>query len=243
MVTIMDIEKILMNEMDILRKELRHLKDCQIKYFLLSITSTITVIALATKFDKVSPYIFLTPLIVVLPCWWTFFDKASSITRIVGYYRILEQMLLHDGIHRYIGWERSLHKFRDYQDNNRFDSIKMIHANKTKQVLELLSLKTTHKYWMLNWYTFFSLVALSVTLSAISIACTTALLKSNIHFPVFLFVLILAIYSSIANFRKVIDLIFGHSSYTVNEKRWEYILRIDPSNKYIIQIIDTTLIG
>ena len=227
----MDIEKILMNEMDILRQELRHLKDCQIKYFLLSITSTITVIALATKFTEVSPYIFLTPLIVVLPCWWTFFDKASSITRIVGYYRILEKMLLHDGIHRYIGWEISLHTFRDYQNDKLFDPIEM--TDRPKQLSNLFLLKTTHKYWMLNWYTFFSLVILSVALSAISLACATTLQKSNIHFPVFLFVLILVIHSSIANFRKVIELVFGHSSYTVNEKRWEQILRVDPNKSPI----------
>jgi hypothetical protein len=34
------------------------------------------------------------PLVVLIPCWWGFFDKAKTITRIVGYIRILEGILL-----------------------------------------------------------------------------------------------------------------------------------------------------
>ena len=61
--------------------------------------------------QDVSQSIYLVPLVVLIPCWWGFFDKAKTITRIVGYFRILEQLALVDGggtldtIDRFLGWE------------------------------------------------------------------------------------------------------------------------------------------
>ena len=111
-----DLPKILLHEMDTLRQELRHLKDCQVRYFLLSLVASITAFGLASRADNHTPQLYLAPLVVILPCWWTFFDKASSITRIVGYYRILEQIVLQKDRHQYLGWESSLAAFRDQQE-------------------------------------------------------------------------------------------------------------------------------
>ena len=110
----MDTEKILLHEMDTLRAELQHLKNCQVRYFLFSITMTGTVIALVTKYSAGYTAAYLAPLVVVIPCWWIFFDKASTITRIVGYYRVLEKMILSTGRHWYIGWENALAEFRKW---------------------------------------------------------------------------------------------------------------------------------
>jgi hypothetical protein len=106
-------------EMDVLRKELQGLKDCQIK--LLSTAPVVTgffiglpqIVAKGAEVNLPLPLCALLPLLVLLPAWWTFFDKARTITRIVGYYRVLEATVRGDFRPRWFpGWERALEVFR-----------------------------------------------------------------------------------------------------------------------------------
>ena len=102
-------------EREQLRSELAFLKSCQIRYFELAIIAAGAVLAVVGQLgDKANPVVFLAPLVVVLPCWWVFFDKATTITRIVGYSRLLEGMLRRPGddTFAYIGWENALAAFR-----------------------------------------------------------------------------------------------------------------------------------
>jgi hypothetical protein len=72
--------------------------------------------------------IYLIPLIIIFPIWLIFFDKATTISRIVGYYNILEQIL--NGVHpetKYIGWENSLQTLRGFKRNQE-KCIKKIHG-------------------------------------------------------------------------------------------------------------------
>lgn len=89
-------QNILLQEHGNLRQELHNLKSCQITFFSLAITSTGLLLGLGSHFisERVpASLIFLSPLVIILPCWCIFFDKATTITRIVGYYRVLEQMI------------------------------------------------------------------------------------------------------------------------------------------------------
>jgi hypothetical protein len=214
----MDTEKILLHEMDTLRQELRHLKDCQVRYFLLSITAAASAIGLGIKLDananSYSSQLFLVPLIIILPCWWTFFDKATSITRIVGYYRILEQMVLHEGKHHFFGWETSLSIFRRFQESNSSGADPQENHAGLKNTIALLRLHTSHKYWVLNWYTFFTLSVLSLVLSVLS---------GTEPYTQLLAVFFITL-STFANFRTVIELVFGQLSFSAHEQTWEKIL-------------------
>ncbi|HHJ19552.1 MAG TPA: hypothetical protein ENJ84_06950 [Gammaproteobacteria bacterium] len=108
--------EIMLKEKDFLRAELQHLKHCQLKYFSLSITVTGVIFGVGAKLESsFDGAIFLAPLLVVIPCWWIFFDKAKTISRIVGYYRVLEELVNGSECYKYIGWENSLEKFRQHQ--------------------------------------------------------------------------------------------------------------------------------
>ena len=86
---------VLQEEQKLLRNEISQLKGCQLQYFTLTVTGTATLFGLAAMSQNpmVIGVAFLAPLAIILPCWWIFFDKATTITRIVGYYRVIERMI------------------------------------------------------------------------------------------------------------------------------------------------------
>jgi hypothetical protein len=69
-----------------LRREVEFLKGCQLRYFLFSVTSVVGFIGFLRvdqssfrQIERAFPWIFLTPLLIVIPCWLIYFDKAKSI--------------------------------------------------------------------------------------------------------------------------------------------------------------------
>jgi len=86
----------LLNEYNALREELRNLKSCQITFLNISITTTGLLIGFLEKSvgENTTSTIYLAPLVIILPFWLVFFDKATTITRIVGYMRILENFII-----------------------------------------------------------------------------------------------------------------------------------------------------
>lgn len=101
-------------EHGLLKHEALHLKRCQIGYFGLGIGAAGAVVGLTKDGDAgFAPMIYLGALLVLIPTWRVFFDKAKSITRIVGYYRHLETMLRTGVVPAgYVGWENGLERFR-----------------------------------------------------------------------------------------------------------------------------------
>lgn len=123
---------LLEKEIEILKEEMRALKECQTKYFCLAVTSTGAIFAYLLSgvnvfFCNDSQYngtlnseiiispVFLTPLLIILPLCCIFFDKAQTVSRLVGYYQILECFSLgkYDK-NKFIGWENSLSLLRKY---------------------------------------------------------------------------------------------------------------------------------
>jgi hypothetical protein len=111
----MDIKEIIKSEQKFLRAELQQLKKCQLQYFIISVTGTSIIFSLLNGPAQGKELFFLAPLLIILPCWWTFFDKATTITRLVGYTVWLEsQLSSQDPV--YIGYETALQMFRQRED-------------------------------------------------------------------------------------------------------------------------------
>lgn len=210
-------QDILLQEHGNLRQELHNLKSCQITFFSLAITSTGLLLGLGNHFisERVpASLVFLSPLVIILPCWCIFFDKATTITRIVGYYRILEQMIIESGasVPNYIGWETALAKVRDDPERGK------------------LAILLSHTYWIITWFTFGTLAALCLT-----IGCVTHFAGPQ-RFPVFTenivsCSILLALALSLIAFGYTLyvacHLSLGKHSYNRHEQRWREVLGLD----------------
>ena len=76
-----------LNQQEYLADQEIHLKNCQTTYVQLGATATTLVAGFVAKngTDGSPSLAFLTPVLIVLPCWLIFFEKAKSISRIVGF--------------------------------------------------------------------------------------------------------------------------------------------------------------
>lgn len=97
-------------ELTNLRAELHDLKTCQIQFVTFAFTASGVILSFRGNF------IPLIPLVIILPTWWIFFDKAKSVSRIIGYYRILEKAYLGDVELNFIGWENAQSIYRKIND-------------------------------------------------------------------------------------------------------------------------------
>ncbi len=205
-----------------LREELHNLKNCQITFLTSSVTATGAILGLATALASapVLGVVFLFPLIVLLPSWWVFFDKATTITRIVGYYRVLEKLILgHRKATNFMGWENALGEFRKRQQNRTLSIPKEVLDNPWPHGLRnIILLRTAHPYWVISNYIFFALSGLCVVASILLLK--DAWLLATL-LPILLFIV-----SIRWNMRMVWNLIYGHHSYGCNEQFWTQILEV-----------------
>jgi hypothetical protein len=214
------------HEQSLLRSEAQDLKRCQLQYFVLSITGTGALLGLA-KFFSVdhAGAAMLAPLTILLPCWLLFFDKATTLTRLTGYVRLLEDFLgKKKGVTPiYIGYENALAKFRT-------EEAKLGNGQPEKgiqdRLLKMFYLGTRHRFWMINWYTFFSL----------SVVCCTAALRWNINqtppstpfFFVVAFSFFLVVLCATYTTWLIRQLTFGKYSYDHVTEFWKMFM---PSHK------------
>lgn len=214
-------------EYNSLREELHHLKSCQVTFLTFAVTSTGILFGLVLKSAPYPTFgiYYLFPLIVIIPFWWIFFDKATTITRIVGYYRILELLILGKKTSaNYRGWENSLEDFRNKQNRNELpkipkSSLKIV----LQRSIHLIIFRTTHRYWLLSFSVFFG----------ISLICIFACV-SNINLGVLRYSDKLAIVCSIIitfitalwNIKVVWQLIYGKKSYQNNQMFCENVLQV-----------------
>jgi hypothetical protein len=215
----MDVSELCDKERVALREELHNLKNCQVTFLTLSITVTGVILGVATSLIQ-APFLgiaSLFPLIVLFPSWWVFFDKATTITRIVGYYRILEKLILgHYKANNFMGWENALGEFRKRQQA---DPLNLPYKQWPHGLRNILLLRTPHQYWVISYYTFFALSALCVVLS-------TVLLKGSWYLIFSVLGALLFIMTSWRNMRTVWNLIEGRNSYDCNEHFWKQILEV-----------------
>jgi hypothetical protein len=185
----------------------------------MSVTASTVLLGLAMKLSKGNnnPSLYLIPLLLVIPAWWVFFDKATTITRIVGYYKILESMHINENKYNYYGWEKSLEIFRLNQETGNLIWPEYEKNRTWKNMFSIIFFRTTHRYWVLNYYVYFglSLVSLSMYFKTASELFTMAGILG------ISFVLLSALW----NFRMTWHLIYGKYSYRANTYFWDRILR------------------
>jgi len=206
----------------ILRDELNNLKKCQVTFLSFAITATSAILGLIGianlhKIEDESIF-FLVPLLLLIPFWWIFFDKAVTITRIVGYYRILESLILGTKTsHDFIGWENALAKFR--RDRSLHE------ANIPEDSAREKTNPRAKSYWISGYLIFFSLSAVCLGLPWVfHTLCGKELI-------IFIITGVAFLISAVSNFIVFWKLTSGSYSYTRNEKIWEKILLIEPAKK------------
>jgi len=230
-----DIFELIFEEIKTLRNDLQELKRCQIQYFSLSITSTGGILGLVAILDsaKIGGLALLAPLVIILPCWLIFFDKATTITRIVGYQRILEKSIWNIPQEEYVhkGYENSLSEYRS-QEKKIWREIGSERIPFKPSILGMLILKTRHRFWMINWYTFtlLSFLCCSTSYTILTDKVTKLALPLGIQIiaperslwsgTAFVLVILCAIYT----FRMIISLTRGQNSYNGCTRIWEKVL-------------------
>jgi hypothetical protein len=209
------------NELRIVREELRDLKKCQVSYFALSVTGTAALLGLAAAPHKLLPGVagYLAPLLILLPCWYIFFDKATTITRNVGYMRILEEMIaMYPQLpFRYLGFENALAQFRSEEDQGKGVPVEDVPGLERRRLPTVMALRTRHRYWMVNWYTFALLSVLCCGLGSAQAAAGWAKILAGLG-------CVLTGFSAIYTLVMVAELTGGRFSYDYYTACWRKFL-------------------
>ena len=159
---------------------------------------------------------------MLLPSWWIFFDKATTITRIVGYYRILEKLILGEYVAtNNMGWENALREFRERQESNRLKSPDSPKASRLSRWLDILLLRTSHRYWVISYYIFFAL-------SGLCLVASIATLKGVWFLAI---PTLMVLISALWNARIVWQLTYGRYSYDCNEYFWSQIVGLQRNER------------
>lgn len=219
----MDIVEIYDRERTLLREELHNLKNCQVTFLTSSVTATGVLLGLAATFASTPALgvVFLLPLIVLLPSWWIFFDKATTITRIVGYYRVLEKLILGDcEAAKNTSWENGLREFRNRQESGELNPPEDLVDSGLCRWFDIFLLRTTHRYWVITYYTF---LVLSGSCLAVSIATIKGVWFFALPTPT-----LMVLISALWNARVLRQLIYGRYSYDCNEYFWNAIVTTRP---------------
>jgi len=221
-----------------LREELLALKHCQISFLTQSVAATGLLLGMGTGLELLKQHplvqgmLFLVPLVFLLPAWWVFFDKATTITRIVGYYRILESLILGQLLaDKYVGWENALRRFRDSQEKLGTEpdpELAAIREKAKKDGRHVSVWRTSHRYWLIAYVTFF-LLSLLCSLAGLIFAA----LKDQRWYLIVLALIASAAFlvTAIKNLGTHKQLIGGVHSYNTNEEIWRKILGVHEPQK------------
>lgn len=130
-----------------IKSDLRDLKICQRQYFFVSVSGSGAILALARYSEDYAGFVMLAALILVLPCWRMFFDKASSVTRTTGYILYLESQM-RSGNSVFVGYEHAVMEFRKLDDSGKFDNLPIFTDPTMPQKGH------RHGYWAINFWTY-----------------------------------------------------------------------------------------
>lgn len=208
-----------------LREELHRLKSCQITFLTAAASGTGLLLGLAEFRPNETPGpLYLLPLTILLPFWWAFFDKATTITRLVGYYRILERCVV-GGVTEieFLGWERALREFRLMQARGEFEEFDTTRLGEAWRFITALTLKQGHRYLALAHATFGGL-------STVCIVASLSRVPSDQPWavPTILVATLAVLYSFVCIWIMAFHLVWGRLSFNVSQSCWEKVLRIPP---------------
>jgi len=221
-----------------LRDELHSLKRCQITYFTTAITATGVLLGiggLQLKLNGLHWASFLFPLVVLLPCWWVFYDKAKSIARCVGYYRLLESILLNQkAAKKFVGWENALRNRREMSSAEKKKLLATKNLAAWGNFLVFFTFKANNRYWLIIYHTFFWLSAVCLVSSFMmlgtvsSVGDRVALIPEALvlEYSFLVLVSVFFLLSAFFSARTVLHLLYGKHSYDFNENIWREVLQI-----------------
>ncbi len=212
-------------ELGNLRKELHDLKTCQIQFVTFAFTASGIILSIK---GSISP---LIPLVIILPTWCIFFDKAKSVSRIIGYYRILENEYL-GGANtnfRFVGWENAQSIYREREKDMK--KILMVDEswNKTaktsifNRTIDLLFLRAS-SYWTLVYFTFFGLAIVCFAIYFMLMGQNPLKIQISSLSMRVLFSAAAVLISAGYNIYLLNQLVWGKHSYRANEVFWKGIL-------------------
>lgn len=174
-------QKLMLEEYKTLKDYLKELRGCQTTFLWSSVTTVGAILAFAFRFSGENSSTTglcigsVISLFILCPMCCIWFDKASSVTRVASYIRVLEGMILY-GFNEnneyvydyvYIGWENSYRAFREHAN---------IGASWPKSFLRS-TMKPFHALWIaghfkqpnqysiLNWVAFSALSSLMFVFS------------------------------------------------------------------------------
>lgn len=200
------------------RSTAQDLKRCQLQYFVFSITVTGAILSFSKSLIINNPsIIMLSPLLIILPCWMMFFDKATTLTRLVGYIRILEDIIGEiEGVHPiYVGYENALSRFRKKEGIN---STHLFKGFVAQNMRILILWGNRHQFWTINWWTFAFLSIICWCLAIIP--NFTQFISSNILFILAITSLLAIISCGLYTFALVYQLTKGRLSYDSAAQFW-----------------------
>jgi hypothetical protein len=198
------------------------------------VTATGLLLGITQAFSVNYGFLFLTPLVFLLPSWSIFFDKAKTITRIVGYQRIVEKLLLGTCHVKYQGWENALSKFRDneeYEPQIKGRIIKQLNDEKIAKQKQMTKQGMNFNkrgyflsdYWM---HVYFVFLWLSLLCIALAIATTNFSVTPVLAIGITTGATVAFAYIFAKNTKAVQQLSKGkYHSYDVNAKYWEVLLK------------------
>ena len=224
----MNISELVLKERELLKAELQSLKSCQVQYFSFGITATGVIFGLAEKSSTQSPgVIYLIPILILVPLWSVFFDKAASVTRIVGYIRILERILIDEKAYIYIGWENALKNYRNEEESSRAAILVepfVVAIRAFSAIWLLVDFRRKHRYWAINWMSFFGLGLCSLYM---------AHLRGVEREYLWLFGAVFTV-ASIHNAEVLWCLVWGQYEYDRREQSWSKMLRQVDTNQALV---------
>ena len=208
-----------------IKDELRHLKECQVNFVIYAATLTGLLLGLIFKIGSENSYsmLSLSPLIIIIPYWWIYFDKATTVTRASAYCRIIEEFVLKKKKRNLSGFETDLAKYRKVKD----DAGHGLRYPKYSEIKQMLKHKTIYRYWIYSYLTFFGLSLLCLILSISHSQKGGSIYLYAIAIPALF-------YTMIYNFKVIWHLNYGEYSHKKNYKLWTEIL--SPKNEKEIAI-------
>jgi len=229
----MEVDKIIWDTIAQIRKDLHDLKRCQLHYFTLSITSTGAILGIAIGLEDLTyrGLTMLVPLVLLLPCWLIFFDKATSITRLVGYQRALEKELQSPPVKytTFLKHETALGEFRKNEDSGKLKEELPKDKNRNPSPGSVL-LGIRSRYWVLNSYVFCWLSFLCCVMASLFKGDTVfdwrLLFGIQLKVPesaLIMIAFIIVIIITILSGRLLCQLVWGRHSYAAYTDKWRQL--------------------
>lgn len=226
-------------EYDSLRAELRDLKECQVRFLTFSVTASGLIFGIVSRFGTdlgfLTGIFYMIPLTIIIPAWFIFFDKATTITRAVAYFRILEGYILNKKEFDFLGFENSLAKFRSLEKEGSLHfeeeglQFRNIPTDIKQRVIRFFrwpkkhydetnrsNIHSTGRYWFMVHLTY---AGLALTCFFLALTINWGLFPFEIIF--FSMILGISYFTLWKNSVRFKELTNGKHSYTQNYAFWE----------------------